>query len=115
MYQPTNLTNREAYRMGCLSEESIEAMIDRQESIEAAEGVTHYLSEAAGATPDEDFLSCIMKDLVFLRARLRGENRTIANGLIDSVDYWQTVLANQADYCREQINLAKKDLEDAGL
>lgn len=115
MYQSYNLTNREAYRMGCLSDESIEAMIDFQETVEAVEGVTCHIQEARGSLLGEDFLAGFIDELYTLSKRLRGENKAEAVRLIESAESLQYELHCQQDYARDELRQAQKALEDAGL
>lgn len=115
MYQPTNLTNREAYRIGCLSEESIEAMIDRQESIESADGVTYQLQEAAGSLPPEDFLFSFINDLNELSKRTRGQTQANVRELVQEAKRLQIELTQMSEYAADELKQARKALEDAGL
>ena len=115
MYQAYNLTNREAYRLGCLSQESIEALIDREESIEAVDGVTHQISEALGCYPGEDFLVELIDSLQVLRNGLRGANREHCQRIIEQAEDLQQCVFNEGDYGRSELREARKALEDAGL
>ena len=116
MYQAYNLTPREAYRInGTLSDESIESLLDAQESIEAAEGVSYQIQEAAGSLPPEDFLFSFIRDLNELSKRTRGQTQQTARELVQEAKRLQIELTQMAEYAADELKQARKTLEEAGL
>lgn len=112
----SSLTIKEHFNLhGSLPTATIEQLVDdladRGPVNEAAEAATVYMGEASGQFPAEDFLSAVTGKLQDLAKRLRGNNKAELLGIIESMDDIAQTTFNAADYGREQLGLAKTELE----
>lgn len=108
IYQPLNLTNREAFRLNCLSTQSIENLIDIEEQFEDVQESACCIDEAINCYPSEDFMQPLVRKLESLMRNVRGDNKLYLKHILETAIDIENEVNGRSEYGRSEL---KKVLE----
>ena len=120
VYWGSNMSPREEFRInGCLRVETQEWVVDYFDDVgKSAEQIEDYTIDAFGSIideldyPSEDVLSPI-KDLAYtLLKAVKGNNKTLAQELVDAVEWLEQELQQDGEHVNEHIGKLKTGIKE---
>lgn len=96
---------------GAVSGERLEALLDKEETLERLKQIAPSIYEGRASFPDEDFLQEHKDALTALQKNLRGDNRERLGGIIEALDDLAMTTFYETEYGRSELYKALQIIE----